>query len=152
MISLGNNYIYLIQEKTGSDFMEKTFIMIKSDGVRRGLVGEIIGRIERKGFKIIRARLFQSSRELVEEHYMEHKGKVFFNELIEYILEGPVMAMEVEGESAVETMRLMIGNKDPKLAAPGTIRGDFANSITQNIIHGSDSAISAERELNLWFD
>lgn len=131
--------------------MEKTFIMIKSDGVRRGLMGEIIGRIEKRGYKITRAKLFQPNRELIEEHYVEHKGKVFFNELIEYILEGPVMAMEVEGESVVEALRSMIGNKDPKIAAPGTIRGDFANSITQNIIHGSDSIISAERELNIWF-
>lgn len=130
----------------------KAFIMIKPDGVKRGLMGEIIGRIERRGYKITRARLFEPSRELAEEHYIEHKGKVFFNELIEYILEGPVMAMEVEGESVVEILRLMIGNKDPRIAAPGTIRGDFANSITQNIIHGSDSEISAERELKLWFE
>lgn len=132
--------------------MEKTFIMIKSDGVKRGLMGEIIGRIEKKGFKITRAKLFRPSRELLEEHYAEHKGKSFFEELVNYILEGPVMAMEVEGESAIEVLRLMIGHKDPKVAMPGTIRGDFANSLTENIIHGSDSVISAERELNLWFN
>lgn len=125
--------------------------MIKSDGVKRGLIGEIIGRIEKKGFKITRARLFEPSRELVEEHYVEHKEKPFFEELVSFILEGSVMAMEVEGESVIEVMRLMIGNKDPKVAVPGTIRGDFANSITQNIIHGSDSETSAERELKLWF-
>lgn len=131
--------------------LEKSFIMIKSDGVKRRLIGEIIGRIEKKGFKITRARLFEPSRELVEEHYVEHKEKPFFEELVSFILEGSVMAMEVEGESVIEVMRLMIGNKDPKVAVPGTIRGDFANSITQNIIHGSDSEISAERELKLWF-
>lgn len=132
--------------------MEKTFIMIKSDGVKRGLIGEIIGRIERKGFKVTKAKLFQPSRELLEEHYAEHKGKPFFEELVSYLLGGPVMAMEVEGESVIEVMRLMIGHKDPKVSMPGTIRGDFAYSLTENIIHGSDSATSAERELNLWFN
>lgn len=132
--------------------MEKTFIMIKSDGVKRGLIGDIIGRIERKGYKITRAKLFQPSRELIEEHYAEHKGKPFFEELVSYLLEGPVMGMEVEGESVIEVMRLMIGHKDPKVAMPGTIRGDFANSLTENIVHGSDSSASAERELSLWFN
>ncbi|CCQ97645.1 Nucleoside diphosphate kinase [[Clostridium] ultunense Esp] len=131
--------------------MEKTFVMIKTDGVERGLIGEIIGRIEKKGFKITKAKLFQPSRELVENHYIEHKEKPFFQELVEYIIKGPVMAMEVEGETVVETMRIMIGDKDPKKAQPGTIRGDFAYSLTQNIIHGSDSIESAERELKLWF-
>lgn len=126
--------------------------MIKSDGVRRGLMGEVIGRIEKKGFKITRAKLFQPSRELVEEHYIEHKEKPFFEELVNFILNGSVMAMEVEGESVIEVMRLMIGHRDFKVAIPGTIRGDFANSITENIIHGSDSIISAERELKLWFE
>lgn len=133
------------------DLVERTFIMIKPDGVRRGLLGEIIGRIERKGFKIIKAKLFQPNRKLVEEHYMEHKEKPFFNELVDFILGGPVMAMEIEGESVIETMRHMIGHRDFKIAAPGTIRGDFANSLTENIVHGSDSVDSAERELNLWF-
>lgn len=131
--------------------MEKTFVMIKTDGVERGLIGEIIGRIEKKGFKIRKAKLFQPTRELVEEHYIEHKEKPFFEELVEYIIRGPVMAMEVEGESVIEIMRIMIGDKDPKKAQPGTIRGDFAYSLTQNIIHGSDSIGSAERELKLWF-
>lgn len=131
--------------------MEKTFVMIKTDGVERGLIGEIIGRIEKKGFKITKAKLFQPSRELVENHYIEHKEKPFFQELVEYIIKWPVMAMEVEGETVVETMRIMIGDKDPKKAQPGTIRGDFAYSLTQNIIHGSDSIESAERELKLWF-
>lgn len=131
--------------------MEKTFIMIKPDGVKRGLMGEIIGRIERKGFKIIKAKLFQPSRELIERHYEEHKEKPFFEELVSFILEGSVMAMEVEGESVIEVMRSIIGHRDFKVASPGTIRGDFAYSLTENIIHGSDSEASADRELNLWF-
>ncbi|HLR20791.1 MAG TPA: nucleoside-diphosphate kinase [Tissierellaceae bacterium] len=131
--------------------MEKTFIMIKSDGVERGLIGEIINRIEKKGFKILKAKLFQPDRALVEEHYKEHGEKPFFNELVDYILEGPVMALQVEGEDSIKVMRNMIGDKDPKIATPGSIRGDFANSITKNIIHGSDSSESADRELKLWF-
>jgi len=131
--------------------LEKTFIMIKPDGVRRGLMGEIIGRIERKGFKITKAKLVKPNKELVEEHYIEHREKPFFNELVDYILDGLVMAMEVEGENVIEIMRLMIGHRDPKVALPGTIRGDFAHSLTENIIHGSDSPESAERELSLWF-
>lgn len=131
--------------------MEKTFIMIKPDGIQRGIMGEIISKIEKKGFKIVEAKLFKPSRELVEEHYQEHKEKGFFNELIDYILSGPVMAMEVEGEDAVEVMRLIIGDKDPKIAVPGTIRGDFANSMNTNVIHGSDSLESSKRELELWF-
>ncbi|NLK43385.1 MAG: nucleoside-diphosphate kinase [Tissierellia bacterium] len=131
--------------------MEKTFIMIKPDGVRRGLMGEIIGRIERKGFRITKAILMKPNKELAEDHYIEHKEKPFFNELIEYIQAGEVMAMEVVGENVIEIMRLMIGHRDPKVASPGTIRGDFAHSLTENIIHGSDSPESAERELSLWF-
>jgi len=132
--------------------LEKTFIMIKPDGVERRLMGEIISRIEKKGFKITRAKLVKVSKELAEEHYIEHREKPFFGELIDYILEGEVMAMEVEGDFSIEIMRLMIGHRDPKVALPGTIRGDFAHSLTKNIIHGSDSIESAERELKLWFD
>ncbi len=131
--------------------MEKTFIMIKPDGVQRGLVGEIIGRIEKKGFNITRAKLVKPSKELVEEHYAEHREKPFFGELIDYIAGKAVMAIEVQGKSVIETMRLMIGHRDFSQALPGTIRGDFANNITENIIHGSDSPESAKRELNLWF-
>lgn len=131
--------------------MENTFIMIKPDGVKRGLVGELISRIEKKGFKIVQAKLFQPDRTLVEGHYKEHKDKPFFDKLVNYILEGPVMAMEVEGEAAIEIMRKMIGDKDPKLAKPGTIRGDFANTMNKNVIHGSDSIESTNRELDLWF-
>ena len=131
--------------------MEKTFIMIKPDGVERGIMGEIISKIEDKGFKIIQARLFKPDRSLIEKHYDEHKGKSFFDNLIDYISSGSVMAMEVEGESVVQVMRTLIGDKDPKIAIPGTIRGDFANSMNTNVIHGSDSKESAQRELSLWF-
>ena len=131
--------------------MERTFIMIKSDGVARGLMGEIIRRIERKGFRITKAQLLSPSRELVERHYEEHRGKVFFEELVEYILEGPVMAMEVQGKDVIAVMRSTIGDKNPMKAIPGSIRGDYANTLTRNLIHGSDSIENAERELNLWF-
>lgn len=132
--------------------MEKTFSMIKSDGVARGLMGEIMRRIERKGFKITKAQLMSPTRELVESHYEEHKGKNFFDELVSYILEGPVMAMEIQGEDAIAVMRSIMGDKDPLKAIPGTIRGDYANTVTRNLIHGSDSPERAERELNLWFN
>ncbi len=132
--------------------MERTFIMIKSDGVARGLMGEIIRRIERKGFKITRAQLLSPPRELVEKHYEEHRGKPFFEELVEYILEGPVMAMEVQGNDVMAVMRSIMGDKDPLKAIPGTIRGDYANTVTRNLIHGSDSIEHAERELTLWFN
>lgn len=132
--------------------MEKTFIMIKPDGVERGLMGEVISRIERKGYKINKAKLFKPSRELVEEHYIEHSKRNFFGELVDYIEGENVMAMEVEGEDVIEVMRLLIGDKDPKSARPGTIRGDLSSSLSQNIVHGSDSEESAKRELELWFE
>lgn len=131
--------------------MERTFIMIKPDGVERGLMGEVISRIERKGYKITRAKLFRPSEGLVEEHYIEHKDKAFYRELTGSIADKDVMAMEVEGENVIEVLRLMIGDKDPKKANPGTIRGEYANTITENIVHGSDSMESSERELKLWF-
>lgn len=131
--------------------MEKTFIMIKPDGVNRGLMGEVIGRIEKKGFKIRNAKIMIPTRELVEKHYDEHRKKPFFEELMDNIVGKKVMAMVVEGESAIEVLRLMIGHRDPKLALPGTIRGDFANSLTENIVHGSDSLDSSAREVQLWF-
>lgn len=131
--------------------MQRSFVMVKSDGVARGLVGEIVGRIERKGFKIVEAKLTVADRATVEEHYAEHKEKPFFGELVDFILEGPVMGMVVEGENVIEVIRLMVGDKDPRNAIPGTIRGDFANSTTKNIIHASDSVESAEREIKIWF-
>lgn len=131
--------------------MEKTFIMVKPDGVERGLVGEVMSRIERKGYKINKAKLFKPSKSLVEEHYTEHRERDFFGELVDYIEGENVMAMEVEGEDVIQVMRLLIGNKDPKSASPGTIRGDLSSSLSQNIVHGSDSIESAKRELELWF-
>jgi len=131
--------------------VEKTFIMIKPDGVNRGLMGEVIGRIENKGFKITSAKLLIPTRELVEKHYEEHKEKPFFEELINNIVDKNVMAMIVEGDSVIDVLRLMIGHRDPKVALPGTIRGDFANNLTENIVHGSDSLDSSRREIQLWF-
>lgn len=132
--------------------IQKTFIMVKPDGVERRLVGEVISRIERKGFKILRAQMMEPSKELVEEHYEEHKDKPFFSELVDYIAGNRVMGLEIEGDAAIEVMRLMIGHRDPREAAPGTIRGDFAHNLTENIVHGSDSPEAAERELKLWFE
>lgn len=131
--------------------MQQSFVMIKSDGVKRGLIGEIIGRFEKKGFNILKANLVSPTRATVEEHYEEHKGRPYFEELVDFILEGPVMAMVIEGENVIEVIRLMVGNKDPRVASSGTIRGDFANSTTKNIVHASDSIESAEREINIWF-
>lgn len=131
--------------------MEKTFIMIKPDGVKRALMGEIIKRIESKGFNIIEAKLIKPEREVVEEHYAEHREKPFFGELVDFIANGKVMAMIVEGNEAIKSMRNLIGDKDHTIALPGTIRGDYAFSTTENIIHGSDSKESADREINIWF-
>ncbi|HIV75424.1 MAG TPA: nucleoside-diphosphate kinase [Candidatus Pseudogracilibacillus intestinigallinarum] len=132
--------------------MEKTFIMIKPDGVQRGLVGEIVNRFEQKGFKLVSAKLMQVSNELAEEHYGEHKERPFFGELVDFITSGPVFAMVWEGEEVIKTSRNMIGATNPQEATPGSIRGDYALTVGKNIIHGSDSPESAEREINLWFN
>lgn len=131
--------------------MEKTFIMIKPDGVRRNLVGEIIRRIESKGLEINRMKMIEPDLATVEAHYDEHRDKPFFGELVEFISGGRVVALEVEGEMAVLIMRNIIGHKSPSVAAPGTIRGDYAYSTTENLVHGSDSESSAQREIELWF-
>lgn len=131
--------------------MEQSLILVKGDGVRRGLIGEVIGRIERKGFAIREMQLMNVSRELAEEHYGEHREKPFFEELVQFITSTPVVAMRVEGEEAIGVMRTLMGDTKPANAAPGTIRGDLALSITENIVHGSDSPESAERELKLFF-
>lgn len=131
--------------------MENTLIIIKSDGVKRGLIGSIIKRIEDKGFEIAQAKLCSPNRELLEMHYEEHKGKPYFENLIEYMLEGPIMVMNVKGKDVISILRLMIGDKDPLKALPGTIRGDYAFSVTKNIIHGLDSRENAEREISIWF-
>lgn len=132
--------------------MEQTLILVKGDGVRRRLVGEVISRIERKGLEIRQMQLMSVSREKAEEHYGEHRDKPFFGELVEFITSAPVVAMRVEGEGAIVQMRSLMGATNPADAAPGSIRGDLALSITENIVHGSDSPESAERELKLFFE
>jgi nucleoside-diphosphate kinase len=125
--------------------------MVKPDGVRRGLVGDVIGRLERKGLRLTRARMLTIDADLAARHYAEHVGKPFFADLAAFITGGPVVAMEWEGEEAVEVARTLMGVTDPRKAAPGTIRGDFGLLVTENIVHGSDSPASAERELGLFF-
>lgn|SRR5690606_9980104 len=134
------------------EMVERTFLMVKPDGVQRNLIGEIVQRFERKGFQLIGAKLMTVSTELAEKHYGEHKEKPFFNELVEFITSGPVFAMVWEGESVIETARKMMGSTNPKDALPGTIRGDFGLTVGKNVIHGSDSKESAEREIALFFD
>ena len=131
--------------------MEKTFLMVKPDGVQRNVIGEIVARFEKKGYNLAGAKLMQIPTELAEEHYGEHKERPFFGELVEFITSGPVFAMVWEGENVILTARQMMGATNPKDAAPGTIRGDFAVTVGKNMIHGSDSAESAEREIGLFF-
>jgi len=131
--------------------MERTFIMVKPDGVRRGLVGEVIARFERKGLVLGQIQLLSIDEELARRHYAEHVEKSFFPDLLEFILSGPVVAMEWTGESAVSVARTLMGATDPKKADPGTIRGDFGLAVTENMVHGSDSPESAERELGIFF-
>lgn len=131
--------------------MEQTLVLVKGDGVRRRLIGEIIRRIEAKSMDIRTLRLMDVSRELAEEHYAEHREKPFFEELVEFITTTPVVAMRVEGEGAIHVMRRLMGATNPAEAAPGTIRGDLALSLPDNLVHGSDSPESAQRELKLFF-
>jgi nucleoside-diphosphate kinase len=130
---------------------ERTLILIKPDAVRRRLSGEILGRIEARGFTVRAGKLVTASRALGEEHYAEHKAKPFFGELVEFITSGPTWALVVEGEGAIATMRKTIGATSPADAEPGTIRGDLAVSMPDNLVHGSDSTESAAREVALWF-
>ena len=130
---------------------ERTFVMVKPDGVRRGLVGEVISRIERKTLHVVDMRMLIIDKELASRHYEEHREKPFFDELVSVITSGSVVAMVVEGEDAITVVRTMMGATDPAKAAPGTIRGDFGLAITENIVHGSDSPESAKRELGLYF-
>jgi nucleoside-diphosphate kinase len=125
--------------------------MIKPDGVQRGLVGEVISRLERKGLKLTAMKMMVISEELAAQHYGEHKGKDFYDSLVSYITSGPVVAMVWEGDRAVTLSRIIIGATDPAKAAPGTIRGDLAISVGNNLVHGSDSLASAEREIKLFF-
>src|SRR5919112_6296734 len=131
--------------------MEQTLVLVKGDGVRRRLLGEILRRIENKGLYIREMRLMDVSRELAEEHYEEHREKPFFGELVEFITASPVVAMRIRGEGAINVMRSLMGATNPADAAPGTIRGDLALSMPDNLVHGSDSSESAERELGLFF-
>ncbi len=131
--------------------MEQTLVLVKGDGVRRRLIGEIVRRIENKGLDIREMRLMNVTRELAEEHYAEHREKPFFGELVEFITTSPVVAMKVEGEGAIKVMRRLMGATNPAEATPGTIRGDLALSLPDNLVHGSDSPESAERELKLFF-
>jgi nucleoside-diphosphate kinase len=131
--------------------VERTLILIKPDAVQRRLAGEILGRIEARGFVVRAGKLLTVSRELGEEHYAEHREKPFFGDLVEFISSGPTWALVVEGEGAIATMRKTIGATDPAKAEPGTIRGDLAMSMPDNLVHGSDSPESSAREIALWF-
>ena len=129
----------------------KTFFMIKPDGVQRNLIGQIISRVEAKGFKITKIKMMTISKQLAEEHYGEHKDKPFFNDHVSFITSGPVVAMQVEGEDVVLQIRNIMGATNPSESTPGSIRGDLATELDKNVVHGSDSDESAERELSLFF-
>ena len=130
---------------------ERTLVLVKPDGMQRGLAGEILARFEQRGLAVKAARLVQVDRGLAERHYEEHREKPFFGELVEFITSSPTLALVLEGESAIEVARTTIGATDPTKAAPGTIRGDLALAMPNNLVHGSDSPGSAEREIGLWF-
>ncbi|MFD2630687.1 nucleoside-diphosphate kinase [Oceanobacillus kapialis] len=132
--------------------MEKTFLMVKPDGVQRNLIGEIVNRFEKKGFKLVGAKLMKVSEDLAKNHYAEHKERPFFGELVDFITSGPVFAMVWEGEKVISTAREMMGKTNPLEAAPGTVRGDFGITVGKNVIHGSDSPESSEREIGLFFN
>lgn len=131
--------------------MERTYVMVKPDGVQRNLAGEIITRFEKKGFKIVGLKLLQLTREMAEKHYAEHIGKGFFEGLVSYITSGPVVAMVLEGKDVVSAVRTMNGATNPANATPGTVRGDYAIEVGRNIVHASDSVESAEREIAIYF-
>ena len=134
---------------------QQTLVLIKPDGVRRNLIGEIIGRIEAKGYVVVAMKKFTPTRDLLAEHYAEHEGKPFYEPLVEFMMSGDVVALCVEGNRVIEGFRALAGATDPTVAAPGTIRGDlgrdWATRVQQNLVHGSDSEESAARELALWF-
>lgn len=131
--------------------LERTLVLVKPDGVKRGLVGEILTRFERKGLKIVAAKTLHVTPEHAQRHYAEHQGKPFYPSLIQHITSGPVVAVALEGRSAIAVVRLITGATNPQTAAPGTVRGDYALGITANLVHASDSAESAARELALYF-
>ena len=134
---------------------QQTLVLIKPDGVRRNLIGEIIGRIEAKGYVVVAMKKFTPTRELLAQHYAEHEGKAFYEPLVEFMMSGDVVALCVEGNRVIEGFRALAGATDPTVAAPGTIRGDlgrdWATKVQQNLVHGSDSEDSASREIALWF-
>ena len=136
--------------------IEKTLVLVKPDGVARGLVGEVIARIEAKGYKVVALRMLQADRALLEKHYAEHQGKPFFEPLVEFMMSGPIVALVAEGNRVIEGFRSLAGVTDPTVAAPGTIRGDLARDqgtkVVQNIVHGSDSPESAAREIAIFFE
>ncbi len=135
---------------------EQTLILVKPDGVKRGLVGEVIARVERKGYKITNLRMLTADRNLLAKHYAEHEGKPFYEPLMEFMASGPIVAMVAEGERVIEGFRKLAGATDPTTAEPGTIRGDLARDqgtkVVQNIVHGSDSPESANREIKIFFN
>jgi nucleoside-diphosphate kinase len=131
---------------------ERTLVLIKPDAMRRGLAGEILRRFEARGLELKEAKLVDVDRPLAEEHYAEHAEKPFYGELVEFITSGPTLALVLEGEGAIATVRSTMGATNPADAGPGTIRGDLALSMPDNLVHGSDSPESAEREIKLWFD
>jgi nucleoside-diphosphate kinase len=126
-------------------------VLVKPDGVRRGLCGEVVARLERRGYELRGARLVRVTRQVAREHYAEHRAKPFFSDLVEFITSGPVLALAVRGEDAIAGVRSLMGATNPKDAAPGTIRGDLATLLQENVVHGSDSRASARRELRLFF-
>lgn len=130
---------------------KRTFVMVKPDGVQRGLMGEVISRFEKSGIKIVAMKFLSVPLDLAEKHYGVHKGKKFYEKLLAYITSGPVLAMVVEGDQVIARIRKIVGVTDPLEAHPGTIRGDFAQQIGRNLIHASDSPENAEFEINLWF-
>jgi nucleoside-diphosphate kinase len=132
--------------------VERTLVLIKPDAVQRALAGEILSRLERRGLKVVEAKLLTVDRGLAEEHYAEHAEKPFFGELVEFITSAPTLALVIEGEGAIAVVRTTMGATNPADSAPGTIRGDLALSMPDNLVHGSDSPESAQRELALWFD
>ena len=131
--------------------VETTLVLVKPDGMRRQLAGEVVARLERRGLELRGARLLKIPRTLAQQHYAEHKGKPFYAGLVSFITSGPVLALAVRGESAIGVVRTMMGATNPLDSAPGTIRGDFALELSENIVHGSDSKASAKRELGLFF-
>jgi nucleoside-diphosphate kinase len=131
--------------------MERTFVMVKPDGVERRLIGEIVQRFERRGFRIVGLKMVQVTRELAEKHYAVHFGKPFFSDLVEFIVSGPVVAIVLEAENAIMLVRQMMGSLRPMEALPGTIRGDYTTEVQKNLVHGSDAPETAAAEIALWF-